>query len=752
MAKPRRYRSSILRRLGFRRKESLLPHRKSRHLQFEPLDPRVMLSASPILVRIDDVAVAEGDPAVFNATLSAPSDQPVTVHYQTDEATAIAGSSDYEPQQGTLTFAPGETVQQITVPTGNDSTVEPDEHFWVSLSQAVGAQIDGGAAAGTILDNDSRPKVDVSDVSVVAGQSATFIVSLSNPYTQTVTVDYETEEGTAKEHRDFEETEGTVTFAPGETVCLVSIPTTPKQPIEPDEPPPPARQFSLVVSNAENADLDDAVGQASIQRPSGESNSAPQSPSGAAPLLLVESIPVGIGDAVAYESASGSHARFLVHTSPPPEGVRVDWATVDGRARAQDDFLADSGTLSFGPGEFEKEILIDIVDDDTPEQDEHFYVVLSNPVNAVISTGTGTGTIIDNDTWVKIEAVDNRATEPTSSLETGDPGRFRITRYAGNYDHALTVSYTIGGVATNGTDYQAIGSSVTIPANATSAFVDITPNYDGVPEGSENVHLLLTSGSDYRVGTPDKATVTINESTGSPPPNQSQFECQFCSCPSTDVAFRADFATGSLLVCYLPQGLGYASGFDPQTMLATDIKLQPTHGAATLSGVEVATNFGGIQASPVYYSATDTNNDPVISDSLYRFGTQIDASTLYPGRYDWDVTITQRYSDNSTTVETFTGQRDLINGLGSPVGTAWGMKAQAQLFTNANGVSLMSGPEMLFFRTNDQGGYTGEDGAATLGLTGNWTNGFLLTEKDGAKKAFNSAGMLTTITDSTGNA
>ncbi|MHB1038674.1 MAG: Calx-beta domain-containing protein, partial [Pirellulales bacterium] len=719
-------------------------------MQFETLDPRVMLSASPILVRIDDVAVAEGDAAVFNATLSAPSDQPVTVHYQTDDATALAGSSDYEAQQGTLTFAPGETVRQITVPTGNDSTVEPDEHFWVSLSEAVGAGIDGGPAAGTIVNNDSRPKIDVSDVSLIAGGSATFIVSLSNPYTQTVTVGYATEEGTAREHRDYDEVEGTLTFAPGETSHLVSVATKPQHPVEPDEPPPAPRQFSLVLANPQNADMDDSVGQASIQRPSGESNSAPQSPSGATPLLLVESIPVGIGDAVAYESASGSYARFLVHTSPPPDGVRVDWTTVDGDARAQDDFLADSGTLSFGPGEFEKEILIEIVDDDIPEQDEHFYVVLSNPVNAVITTGTGTGTIIDNDTWVKIEAVDNRATEPTSLQETGDPGRFRITRYAGNYDHALTVFYSIGGVAANGTDYQTIASNVTIPANATSAVVDIVPNYDGVPEGSENVYLLLTSGSDYVIGDPSNATVTINDSTGSPPPNQSQYECQFCSC--TNVGIRPDLATGALLVCYTPLGVGYASGFDPQTMLATDIKLQPSRGAATLSGVEVATNFGGIQSSPVYYSATDTNNQPVISDNLYRFGTQIDASTLYPGRYEWDMTITQRYNDNSTTVETFTGQRDLINGLGSPVGTAWGMKAQAQLFTNANGVSLMSGPEMLFFSTDEEGGYTGQDGAATLGLTGNWTNGFLLTEKDGAKKAFNSAGMLTTITDSTGNA
>ncbi|MHB9004737.1 MAG: RHS repeat domain-containing protein, partial [Coriobacteriia bacterium] len=203
---------------------------------------------------------------------------------------------------------------------------------------------------------------------------------------------------------------------------------------------------------------------------------------------------------------------------------------------------------------------------------------------------------------------------------------------------------------------------------------------------------------------------------------------------------------------YSPYDIGYGSGMNGQVMLATDITVAPTTPSGhALIGVTVQTNLGGIDASPVYYSATDTSNDPVISDNVYRFGAQVDASTLYPNRYDWEMTITQRYADNSTKVETFTGQRDLLNGAGSTIGNAWGMKAQERLFPNDNGVSLLAACSMGFFWSDGQGGYTTDIGPKKQTLEGSWSNGFLLTEHDGTEKAFDTAGLLTTITDPAGN-
>ncbi|KAM3865212.1 sodium/calcium exchanger 1a isoform 8-T8 [Diretmus argenteus] len=67
--------------------------------------------------------------------------------------------------------------------------------------------------------------------------------------------------------------------------------------------------------------------------------------------------------------------------------VSVDYRTEDGTANAGSDFQFTQGTVVFRPGETEKEIRIDIIDDDIFEEDEHFLVHLSNV--KVVSKGVG---------------------------------------------------------------------------------------------------------------------------------------------------------------------------------------------------------------------------------------------------------------------------------------------------------------------------------------------------------------------------
>uniref|UniRef100_A0A3B3BRD1 Solute carrier family 8 member 1a n=1 Tax=Oryzias melastigma TaxID=30732 RepID=A0A3B3BRD1_ORYME len=58
--------------------------------------------------------------------------------------------------------------------------------------------------------------------------------------------------------------------------------------------------------------------------------------------------------------------------------IAVDYRTEDGTANAGSDYKFSEGTLVFKPGETEKEIHINIIDDDIFEEDEHFLVHLSN--------------------------------------------------------------------------------------------------------------------------------------------------------------------------------------------------------------------------------------------------------------------------------------------------------------------------------------------------------------------------------------
>ena len=59
----------------------------------------------------------------------------------------------------------------------------------------------------------------------------------------------------------------------------------------------------------------------------------------------------------------------------------VDYRTEDGTANAGSDFEFTTGTLIFQPGETERHIEIRIIDDDVFEEDEHFFVNLSNARN-----------------------------------------------------------------------------------------------------------------------------------------------------------------------------------------------------------------------------------------------------------------------------------------------------------------------------------------------------------------------------------
>ena len=79
--------------------------------------------------------------------------------------------------------------------------------------------------------------------------------------------------------------------------------------------------------------------------------------------------------------------------------TQVDYATEGVTANAGEDYVETTGVLTFAPGETEKEISVEIIDDDEPEEDEMFIVKLANPrPNAKLgSEGMTIVTIIDDD-------------------------------------------------------------------------------------------------------------------------------------------------------------------------------------------------------------------------------------------------------------------------------------------------------------------------------------------------------------------
>jgi hypothetical protein len=111
---------------------------------------------------IDDVTHNEGNAGqtayTFTVTLSSPSTQTVTVDYATADDSATAPSDYTAIPTTTLTFAPGETTKQFTVFVNGDTTFEPNEQFFVNLSNPnANATILDGQGVGTIT-NDDAPR------------------------------------------------------------------------------------------------------------------------------------------------------------------------------------------------------------------------------------------------------------------------------------------------------------------------------------------------------------------------------------------------------------------------------------------------------------------------------------------------------------------------------------------------------------------------------------------------------------------
>ncbi|MXY15704.1 MAG: hypothetical protein F4Y57_01515, partial [Acidobacteria bacterium] len=79
------------------------------------------------------------------------------------------------------------------------------------------------------------------------------------------------------------------------------------------------------------------------------------------------------------------------------ETVTVDYATADGTAQAGSDYTADSGSLTFNPGDLSKTVSVSVTDDSLGEASETFGFTLSNVANASLSSATSHGTINDNE-------------------------------------------------------------------------------------------------------------------------------------------------------------------------------------------------------------------------------------------------------------------------------------------------------------------------------------------------------------------
>lgn len=353
-------------------------------------------------IDITDVSVLEGNTSATNAlfrfTLSNPSAEPISVTFATTNGTAAEGG-DYTATNGVLTWEPGATnAQVILVSIGGDTVNEADETFAVALSGPVNATLAKSQALGVIL-NDDFVTVSISDAQVVEGDSGStnleFLVSLSGPSAQQVTVRYATADGGAIAGGDYVAGGGVLTFTTNLS-ATISVAVLGDLTDEPDE------SLSVVLTELVNASFTRSVGLGVIH------DDDP-------PSVAVSGVTMNEGD---------SNATVFVFTLtlslPAAETVSVGFRTEDGTALAGSDYLATNGLLEFPPGVTTTNIAVLVHGDRLFEADESFFVVLENATNALIGNGLAFGTIVNDDEPPVVEVGD-------IVLIEGDCGNLTIT-------------------------------------------------------------------------------------------------------------------------------------------------------------------------------------------------------------------------------------------------------------------------------------------------------------------------------------
>ena len=369
--------------------------------------------AAPIF-SIATAEASEGNAINFTVTRTGDAQAQQSVTVVTSIATGdTASDTDLTAKTETLTFAQGETTKTFTVATIQDSLVEDNETFTVSLSSPTNGAIissTNGIALGTITDDDTPAEFRISAAEALEGNAINFTVTRSrdNLIAQSVTVATSIATDDTASANDLTAKTETLTFATGETSKTFTVQTTQDSLFEGNE------TFTVSLSNPNNG----AVVSSTNGTAKGTINN-----DDAAPIFSI----------AAASATEGSAVNFTVtRTGDAQSNQSVTVATsiaTDDTASAND-LTAKTETLTFATGETSKTFTVQTTQDSLFEGNETFTVSLSNPTNsAVISPNNGTakGTINNDDAAPINQAPTNITLQnPITTLSEGTSTTTRL--------------------------------------------------------------------------------------------------------------------------------------------------------------------------------------------------------------------------------------------------------------------------------------------------------------------------------------
>ncbi|MFN7282610.1 MAG: beta strand repeat-containing protein [Dolichospermum sp.] len=384
-------------------------------------------------------------------------------------------------------------LEIYTIYTGNFGSLDPDLE---SIASTTGGSSfvapDPDDLVNTLLTIINLPSITlaVSPESVTEDGTNNLVYTFTRTgaTTTALTVNY-TIGGTATLNTDYTRTgtNNTVTFAANATTATVTVDPTVDTTVEPNE------TVALTLASGTGYTI------GTTTPVTGTINNDDTN-------VTLPSITLAVSPSSITEDGTANLVYTFTRTGVTTNALTVNYS-IGGTATLNTDYTrtGTNNTVTFAANATTATVTVDPTVDTTVEPNETVALTLASGTGYTIGTTTAvTGTINNDDTTVTL------AVSPGSVTEDGTSNLVYTFTRTGVTTNALTVNYTIGGTATNGSDYASLPSSIAFAAGLATATVIVDPTADTTVESNETVALTLASGTGYTIGTTTAVTGTIN--------------------------------------------------------------------------------------------------------------------------------------------------------------------------------------------------------------------------------------------------
>ncbi|PIR53677.1 hypothetical protein COU75_04945 [Candidatus Peregrinibacteria bacterium CG10_big_fil_rev_8_21_14_0_10_42_8] len=314
----------------------------------------------------------------------------------------------------------------------------------------------------------------------------------------TVTVEYETIDGTADAGSDYDSTSGRITIADGKTTGSFTVPIIDDNESEGNE--------------TVTLKLKDPTGDAALGSPDTATLTIVDNDAGDGSTAdAVNSKGVFTFSAPEYEGAEdGESIDITIERTGTSGSASVKYQTSNGTADGNN-YDAETATLTFGDGESTKTFTIKIRDNEEKKGNKTVNLKISNPTDGSELGSLSTATLVIVDDELSTFGNGNiRLTEDTYSVFEGDTVKILVDRLKGSKGEVTVKYQTANLLAKSGTDYTETNGTLTFRSGESQKYILIPVLTDSANDPRETFSFTIsdpTGGATLDIV--KKATITI---------------------------------------------------------------------------------------------------------------------------------------------------------------------------------------------------------------------------------------------------